>query len=184
MERRVVHRYYTGSYADAYDLVLQFKKDAVEYEAEEYDLQMFKLIESMDTVVINVISVIIAAKALSLFAGIITSEYYRFQSQRKYRQMLRAVGMHEGSLFAVIFAEMFLEVIMAAVVSGLLSLIYVSTFNEFLENGGIELSLDPGVFLACLGLSSAALVLFSALVSLFSVRALSSEAVPAALSCE
>ncbi|MBP5775208.1 MAG: hypothetical protein J6W36_05875, partial [Clostridiales bacterium] len=83
MERRVVHRYYTGSYADAYDLVLQFKKDAVEYEAEEYDLQMFKLIESMDTVVINVISVIIAAIALSLFAGIITSEYYRFQSQRK-----------------------------------------------------------------------------------------------------
>lgn len=184
MERRVVHRYYTGSYADAYDLVLQFKKDAVEYEAEEYDLQMFKLIESMDTVVINVISVIIAAISLSLFAGIITSEYYRFQSQRKYRQMLRAVGMHEGSLFAVIFAEMFLEVIMAAVVSGLLSLIYVSAFNEFLENGGIELSLDPGVFLVCLGSSSAVLLIFSVLVSLVSVRALSSEAVPSALSCE
>ena len=181
---RMIHRYYTGSYADAYDLVLQFKKDAVEYAAEEYDLQMFKIIESMDTVVTDVISVIISAIAISMLAGVITSEYFRFQSQRKYRQMLRAVGMRERSLFAVIFTEMLFEVIIAGVLSGALSLIYIIAFNGFLENGGIELSLEPEIFLACLGASCAALILFSAVVSFVSVTAVKGEPVPTALASE
>ena len=176
------YRYYANDYSSTYKLAMEIGANKIRCRYNSF-LEMYKIIENQRLIVNKVVSVILITLFLALSVSVMTVMYFYYRQHKKYRLMLRAIGMKNADVFACALIEQLLCLLSSAIVGTILSWILIRLIN--LQLSGmlyVTIVLEVQNLILLLLLTVVILMIFSAIVAAFGCYRLTREPISASLS--
>lgn len=176
------YRYYAKDYLSTYKLAIEISASKTRRRYNSF-LEMYKIIENQRLIVNKVVSVILATLFLALSVSVMTVMYFHYRQQKKYRQMLRAVGMKNVDVFACALLEQLFCLISASVVGVVIAWILIRLINAQISAMlYVTILFEVKDILFLLFTTVGVLMVFSAIIATFGCFKLTRDPISASLS--
>lgn len=172
---------YMRSFSDYKSLLMQLDKDG--YTAwPSYQANVYYVIKQQQVIVDSVISIIICVFSITLLSYLMTTLYFYYRKQRRFKQMLRALGMNNCNVFCISFIELLTCSFFSVVVGTIISIAFCLLFNGFItQDTYVELSLSTEFFIVIPSVLFLTFVIFSIVAALINCLSLKKQALSSAL---